>query len=289
MFARLDFIYGRSLPATPLARRHHCPQQRQIVTSLPRFGMPRDTLIQHNGFTGQAIHTEDGKAERIVRVDDWVGKYTFATESASARLELTVDRCDARTRRFATDTMVLEVVDAASTLSAQDGREQCERQDSGAGVPAASARSGSRTGDTDTTGVGVWLSSFVMIPWIRGPGATAVHGRRVLELGSGVGVAGLAAASRPLQPQTLTLSDCMPELVTLMEQNVALNRGMLSVQPVVQMLEWDSAHTDTFETILACDCVYKSTAAAFIRAVFALLSEGGEVSGVTGGSELCGY
>ena len=99
--------------------------------------MPRDTLIQHNGFTGQAIHTEDGQAERIVRIDDWVGKYTFATTSASARLELTVDRCDARTRRFATDTMVLEVVDAASTLSmagtpvhSAGGASHCEEQTS---------------------------------------------------------------------------------------------------------------------------------------------------------------
>lgn len=229
----------------------------------------RDTLIQHNGFSGQAIYEEPGKPERIVRIADWVGTFTFACALTSTRMEVHVERLDAHTRRVSSDGMAVEVSDAAS------GNAGGSNSSSGGGGGGSGEGSGH-----DTTGVGVWLSSLVMIPWIRGPGAASVEGKRVLEVGSGVGLSGLAAACLPLRPKTMTLSDCVPALEETMQRNIARNSAVFAQLPLVRMLDWQDVADDAgerYETIIASDCVYMSTAPLFLRAVFNLLEEGGDL------------
>jgi SAM-dependent methyltransferase len=237
----------------------------------------RDTLIQHNGFSGQAIHAEDGKPERIIRINDWVGTFAFTCAQTDQRMSVQVDRLDASTRRVSAGDLVLQVSDAPANLK-------------------------SEATDIDTTGVGIWLSAFAMIPWMRGPGASAINGRHVAEFGSGVGLVGLAAAAGPLTPASITLTDNVPELLDLMRANAARNRASLTREPAVRLLDWseleanghsacaDGANDgpcgsgpgacgegEKFDTIIASDCVYMATAPAFLAAVFRHLKDGGDL------------
>ncbi|CAM9739860.1 unnamed protein product, partial [Phaeothamnion confervicola] len=99
-----------------------------------------------------------------------------------------------------------------------------------------------------------------------------VADRRVLELGSGTGVAGLAAAS--CGAAIVVLTD-LPELISLLEQNVTANG--LAATAVVCSYAWgslvdtrcagsdassDSAHekhlsgSAAFDVVICCDCSY---------------------------------
>lgn len=75
--------------------------------------------------------------------------------------------------------------------------------------------------------------------------------KRVLELGSGVGAAGLAAAARGA---TVILSDRVPEALALLERNRDRNQLTAEVRPV----DFTAPPPDlgTFDLILAADVFY---------------------------------
>ncbi|HEX6986866.1 MAG TPA: methyltransferase domain-containing protein [Planctomycetaceae bacterium] len=77
----------------------------------------------------------------------------------------------------------------------------------------------------------------------------AISGAAVLEVGCGIGLAGLAAAARGAN---VTASDNQPDAVRLAVANAALNG--LSVEGLV--LDWRRPIDRTFDVILGCEVIY---------------------------------
>ena len=111
----------------------------------------------------------------------------------------------------------------------------------------------------DPTGHKVWLSAEIM-PHILAArryssAFSAMPLPRIVELGSGTGLCGIAAASLGF---STTLTDGEPEVVSLLKRNVALNRFEDST--FVEHLLWDAssalASRGTFDLVISCDCVY---------------------------------
>ncbi len=124
-------------------------------------------------------------------------------------------------------------------------------------------------------------------------GTCVVQGKRVLELGAGTGVVGLAAAA--LGAARVVLTD--QEAVTpMLEQNIALNQLHVEASAVAQPLMWgDAAQLQDAlaalggapDVVLAADCVYQRAALpALVQTISSLLSVqrggGGGGGGVAG-------
>jgi predicted nicotinamide N-methyase len=100
-----------------------------------------------------------------------------------------------------------------------------------------------------------------------------LRGRRVIELGCGLGTAGLAAARAGAH---VTLTDEEPEALSLASAN-ALRNG-LSVQ--TRILVWGQVPADLcgrFDVVLGADVLYNPDAEApLLATISALLAPGGE-------------
>lgn len=75
-------------------------------------------------------------------------------------------------------------------------------------------------------------------------------GLRILELGCGTGVVGLACA---LRGASVTMTD-LPENLDLARANAEANKVSSGV--VVQALSWGSPTTSTFDVVIGSDCLY---------------------------------
>lgn len=105
-----------------------------------------------------------------------------------------------------------------------------------------------------TTGLVTWQAGLAMIEWLQTTPAAAVMitGKRVLELGSGVGLLGMALG-RLLRPAALVLSDCHATVLDTLQDNLALNGFADSARAV--HLDWDHAQPDFLLDTLAPDVV----------------------------------
>lgn len=91
-------------------------------------------------------------------------------------------------------------------------------------------------------------------------------GARVLELGSGTGLVGLAAAGTWDVPVLLT---DLPEIVPNLRRNVDANRAILNGEVDVAVLDWrDNAggreESEKFDVVLAADPIYSPEHPALI-------------------------
>ena len=139
-----------------------------------------------------------------------------------------------------------------------------------------------------SSGVGgvVWDSAVVLAALIEHdalPGVGSVSGRHVLELGSGTGYAGLAAAARGAASVVLT---DLPRTVALTRANVARNASRIGACAVsVAEADWCragdvAALAAGCDLVLAADCVYlgdgegegESTAGPFADALHEALN-----------------
>mmetsp|Transcript_42303 Transcript_42303/g.106742 ORF Transcript_42303/g.106742 Transcript_42303/m.106742 type:complete len:233 (-) Transcript_42303:486-1184(-) len=111
-------------------------------------------------------------------------------------------------------------------------------------------------------GVGgsIWDANYDLLEFIqddtRFPAGFFV-GKRVLELGSGTGLAGLVCASLGA---TITLTD-RADTVDLLKLNLQLNAVLLQdVQTSVQELEWGKSDCSSFanqvDVVVAAECIY---------------------------------
>ena len=119
----------------------------------------------------------------------------------------------------------------------------------------------------------IWEAGIAMAIWVS-LHEERLRGRRVLELGSGVGMAGLAASQVSSSDTHVTLSDRdsaqAAELLRMLRRNAADNR----LEATTRALDWQRCldasfePLGTFDVVLAADCIYyESDAAALASAV----------------------
>mmetsp|Transcript_25426 Transcript_25426/g.59175 ORF Transcript_25426/g.59175 Transcript_25426/m.59175 type:complete len:278 (+) Transcript_25426:37-870(+) len=99
------------------------------------------------------------------------------------------------------------------------------------------------------------------------------HGKLVLELGAGTGVVGLTAGKLGA---SVYITDFEPELVTLMEQNIAANALQGKVQ--AKLLDWRDPSTyldaQPFDVIVAADVLYQGDGSDLAATVAAHIPPG---------------
>ena len=105
----------------------------------------------------------------------------------------------------------------------------------------------------------------------------AIEGKRVVELGSGTGVAGLACAA--LGARAVALTD-LPERVALLRRNAARNRGhTVGCDVAARPLAWGDRFgalalaADGVDVVVAADVCYRADAVAPLAASIACLME----------------
>ena len=117
----------------------------------------------------------------------------------------------------------------------------------------------------------VWEAGVALAIWLS-LNASIIKGRRVLELGSGVGIGGIAAALQ--QPQSVTLSDySRPEAPSLLE-NLRANAAANHVATATRALDWHEclddrdapSEDDLYDVVLGSDCIYYPSDAAALAA-----------------------
>ena len=135
-------------------------------------------------------------------------------------------------------------------------RDHFERNNSTPGLLADGGR-GIGADDSRCTGALLWDSSVVLSDWLVRQRQQLRPGCRCVELGAGLGLAGLTAATLGW---VTTLTD-RAEVLPLLEHGVATNA--LSNHATVAALEWGDAQAaralgPAFELVLMSDCVYEA-------------------------------
>ena len=126
----------------------------------------------------------------------------------------------------------------------------------------------------NTIGGSFWLSSIALLLYVE-ENKAAFAGKRVLELGSGVGLPSMYIA-KTCGPASVTATDA--DYVTL-----ALNVERNELQDAIHVmkLDWEDVQVtyacDTYDVLVASDCVYRDNHRAFMTAVRRLLSRNGKL------------
>lgn len=209
--------------------------------------MVMDTLIQHNPFSGQRLDENTGRTTGAIH--DFVGTFETSVVTSDVLSEnlskIHVRRVAPKQIEVACDNVLLKV-------------NEIHDKDAG-------------------TGTGYWLSSYVMLPWLIAS-KNSFQGKHVLELGSGGGLVGIALASSAFDVASVTITDHIDLLVDLAAENAKQNESSLIVTPNVTNLDWENdEEVLQVDVIVASDCVFRSTAQSFVKAVFRHLKPGGEL------------
>ena len=116
----------------------------------------------------------------------------------------------------------------------------------------------------------LWPSSIVLAKYMeKQPG----NGRRLLELGCGLGLVATAASRAGF---LVTATDYYEDALEFTAVNVGRNAG---ASPTVRMVDWRALPDDlgTFDTIVAADVLYEARYPALVAGVLAhALARGGE-------------
>ncbi|KAK9534528.1 hypothetical protein VZT92_006968 [Zoarces viviparus] len=109
-----------------------------------------------------------------------------------------------------------------------------------------------------TTGLVTWDAALYLTEWALDHRQTFT-GRTVLELGSGVGLTGIAIC-RSCGPNRYVFSDCHPRVLQKLRDNVRLN-GLTERTVGVEELDWTWASEEQIaqigaDTVIAADVVY---------------------------------
>ena len=120
----------------------------------------------------------------------------------------------------------------------------------------------------------LWTSAIVLAGRILGD--TAVRGKRVLELGCGLGLAGIAAARAGAD---VTMTDYDRDALLFARWNAAVNLGASATGHVqILPLDWREPAATTYDIILGADIVYERRHFAPLwRFLSAALKPGGYV------------
>lgn len=118
----------------------------------------------------------------------------------------------------------------------------------------------------------LWPAGTELARWLGGPGAAAVAGEDVLELGSGLGLCGIAAALAGARE--VTFSDYFPESLAFSAENARRN-GVGGFATL--LLDWRRPpEAMRWSTIIGADLLYElRNTDALLGALRALLAPGG--------------
>ncbi|XP_036409408.1 protein-lysine N-methyltransferase EEF2KMT [Megalops cyprinoides] len=128
-----------------------------------------------------------------------------------------------------------------------------------------------------TTGLVTWEAALCLAEWAL-DNLQVFSGRTVLELGSGVGLTGVAIC-RSCSPRRYVFSDCHPSVLQRLHSNMQLNGLVVADDPnvtvTVRELDWETVTEDRLrelgaDTVIAADVVYDP---AIISCLVGLLSK----------------
>jgi SAM-dependent methyltransferase len=110
----------------------------------------------------------------------------------------------------------------------------------------------------DGTGSTIWPGAFALVEYLLS-GAVQLSGKRVLELGAGVGLCGLAAAR--LGSVATTLSDASEETLELLRTNVRRNPNLpgtttVALLPFGEALRDEAQKPQIFDVVLGSELAY---------------------------------
>ncbi|KAJ8611293.1 hypothetical protein CTAYLR_004172 [Chrysophaeum taylorii] len=127
------------------------------------------------------------------------------------------------------------------------------------------------TESTSETGAAVWDGAIALARYISRRDSVVVRGKRVVELGGGTGLVGVACA---LLGATATITDRSFRIEAIRS---AINEN--GVPATAQVLDWRDPSTPVvapFDVVVASDCVYdEPLVAPFVETARRLLAPGG--------------
>lgn len=120
----------------------------------------------------------------------------------------------------------------------------------------------------------LWSSSLEMAEWCLGD--LEMKGLRALELGCGVGLAGIAASAAGA---CVTMTDYEEDALLFARYNVQANLGAIGLLPSVCRLDWRVPPADVlYDIVLGADIVYERTRFGDLLLLFErVLAPGGRV------------
>lgn len=216
--------------------------------------MLMETLIQNGPFHGQAINLTNGK---VVNIEDFVGDFdvieeVYDEESQTVQHKLwnkvSVSRVNPYTRMFG---------DTSNTTVLL--HEYCE--------------------DECGIGAGCWLSSIAMMSWMK-DNFEEFNGQRIMEIGAGVALPSLYLAKHKDNSHNFELycTDYKHTIGCMLQEN-KVNNNLVNDDIQYHILDWKNLDDTigTFDVVIACDCIYKSTSGIFKEAVLKHLKVGGKL------------
>jgi len=114
----------------------------------------------------------------------------------------------------------------------------------------------SKRGDRGASGLTIWAASVIFGRWALAQPAATFEGKRGLELGSGLGVAGIVVSSLCRE---IVLSDNVTDVLAKLQANVELNQREATC--TVERVDWsEGAAGQKYDFILAADVMYEAEA-----------------------------
>lgn len=118
----------------------------------------------------------------------------------------------------------------------------------------------------------LWESAVALAGWLEQQ-APLVHGKRVLELGAGVGLAGMMASQLGA---TVWQTDHRADVLQLAQANAIANRVAPPHQFIADWRDWH--HTERYDLILGADILYERAMHTYLAPIFrANLTQGGRL------------
>ena len=137
--------------------------------------------------------------------------------------------------------------------------------------------------DKGSFGMYLWPSATLLTRFLLEAPPCLISGKRVIELGAGTGLCGIAAAGM-CAPASVVLTDVPGPVLANLRENVSANAASAAVAPApmaVAALPWGNVPKEVlaspelwvFDVVLAADCLYaESRIGDFFAAVAALAS-----------------
>lgn len=215
--------------------------------------MFKETLIQNSPFHGQAIEPINGK---VIDIHDFIGKFEVIEEYQDKDTGLDKHKCS--------NTINVSRIDKATRLFEDNTSNVILREYSE---------------DECGIGAGCWLSSIAMIHWMK-DNLHEFKNKRIMEIGAGVALPSLYLAKNKQNLDNIKLycTDYKQTIGHMLKEN-QVNNNIEPDDIHYCVLDWNQMDETigTFDIIIACDCIYKSTSKIFKKTVLKHLKIGGKL------------